>query len=162
MILSLGVFGAYFYFKEHSIQDKEGELPGWIPLMALMVYVVSFSIGFGPIPWLMMGEVFPSRIRGAAASFATALNWGFTFLVTKTFMDLQVIYSKYVLEFSLGYKSLVYVIMTLTILIRNTFFFSAPTLWNNLVSPEQANAPSVEAFKRHFSIRPPNNDQHGN
>ena len=45
---------------------------------------------------------------------------------------------------------------------RNTFFFSAPTLWNNLVSPEQANAPSVEAFKRHFSIRPSNNDQHGN
>ena len=45
---------------------------------------------------------------------------------------------------------------------RNTFFFSAPGLWNNLVSPEQANAPSVEAFKRHFSTRPPNNDQHEN
>ena len=40
---------------------------------------------------------------------------------------------------------------------RNTFFFSAPILWNNLVSPEQANAPSVEAFKRHFSTRPPPN-----
>jgi hypothetical protein len=26
--------------------------------------VVSFSTGFGPIPWLMMGEIFPSRIRG--------------------------------------------------------------------------------------------------
>ena len=45
---------------------------------------------------------------------------------------------------------------------RNTFFFSVPALWNNLVSPEQANAPSVEAFKRHFSNRPPSNDQHGN
>ena len=91
MILSLGVFGAYFYFKEHSVQGGDGsELPGWIPLIALMVYVVSFSVGFGPIPWLMMGEVFPSRIRGTAASFATALNWAFTFVVTKTFMDMQV------------------------------------------------------------------------
>ena len=45
---------------------------------------------------------------------------------------------------------------------RNTFFFSVPALWNNLVSPEQANAPSVEAFKRHFSNRPPSNDQNGN
>ena len=88
MIISLGVFGAYFYFKENS--EEESELPGWIPLIALMVYVVSFSIGFGPIPWLMMGEVFPSRIRGTAASFATALNWAFTFIVTKTFMDMQV------------------------------------------------------------------------
>ena len=41
-----------------------GTTPGWIPLIALVVYVVSFSIGFGPIPWLMMGEIFPSRIRG--------------------------------------------------------------------------------------------------
>lgn len=92
MILSLGVFGAYFYIKDYSSREVAGETPGWIPLIALMVYVVSFSIGFGPIPWLMMGEVFPSRIRGAAASFATAFNWSCTFLVTKTFMDLQVLY----------------------------------------------------------------------
>ena len=100
MILSLAVFGTYFYLKEditntqatlmNSVEKSGTLLPGWIPLMALMVYVVSFSLGFGPIPWLMMGEVFPSRIRGAAASIATALNWAFTFLVTKTFMDLQV------------------------------------------------------------------------
>ena len=59
-------------------------------MIALVVYVVSFSVGFGPIPWLMMGEVFPARIRGAAASLATAFNWACTFIVTKTFMDLQV------------------------------------------------------------------------
>ena len=88
MILSLGVFGAYFYIKD--VAKDIGEPPGWIPLIALVVYVVSFSIGFGPIPWLMMGEVFPSRIRGAAASIATTFNWACTFLVTKTFMDLQV------------------------------------------------------------------------
>ena len=90
-----------------------GTTPGWIPLIALVVYVVSFSIGFGPIPWLMMGEIFPSRIRGIfhffknkskifinlfekykllgpAASFSTAFNWACTFIVTKTFMNLQV------------------------------------------------------------------------
>ena len=66
------------------------EVPGWIPLLALMVYVVSFSIGFGPIPWLMMGEIFPSRIRGPAASISTAFNWTCTFIVTKTFMELKV------------------------------------------------------------------------
>ena len=100
MILSLAVFGTYFYLKDDAtraqsastnlVERSETVLPGWIPLMALMIYVVSFSLGFGPIPWLMMGEVFPSRIRGAAASIAAALNWAFTFLVTKTFMDLQV------------------------------------------------------------------------
>ena len=55
-----------------------------------MVYVVSFSVGFGPVPWLMMAEIFPSRIRGPAASLATAFNWTCTFIVTNSFMNLQV------------------------------------------------------------------------
>jgi facilitated trehalose transporter len=59
-------------------------------MVSLMLYVISFSTGFGPIPWLMMGEIFPGRIRGPAASIATAFNWTCTFIVTKSFMDLQV------------------------------------------------------------------------
>ena len=51
-----------------------GTTPGWIPLIALVVYVVSFSIGFGPIPWLMMGEIFPSRIRGIFLFFQTQIK----------------------------------------------------------------------------------------
>ena len=34
---------------------------------------------------------------------------------------------------------------------RKTFFFSTPKLWNDTISSSQANAPSVEAFKRHFN-----------
>ncbi|KAG8228525.1 hypothetical protein J437_LFUL008982 [Ladona fulva] len=60
----------------------------WLPLTAFVVYVVGFSIGYGPIPWLMMGEVLPAKIRGSAASLATAFNWSCTFIVTKTFRDL--------------------------------------------------------------------------
>jgi facilitated trehalose transporter len=47
--------------------------------------VIGFSLGFGPIPWLMMGEVLPAKVRGPAASVATAVNWSCTFLVTKSF-----------------------------------------------------------------------------
>ena len=32
-----------------------------------------------------------------------------------------------------------------------TFFFSAPSLWNNIVTPAQAVAPSIDAFKDHFT-----------
>lgn len=35
----------------------------------------------------MMGEVFPGRIRGSAAAFATAFNWSCTFIVTKSFPE---------------------------------------------------------------------------
>lgn len=45
------------------------------------------NIFFCSTAWLMMGEVFPGRIRGAAAAFATSFNWSCTFIVTKTFPE---------------------------------------------------------------------------
>jgi hypothetical protein len=37
---------------------------------------------------LMMGEILPGKVRGSAASVATAFNWACTFIVTKTFADI--------------------------------------------------------------------------
>ena len=42
-----------------------------VPKPSSQVYIVSFSLGFGPIPWLLMGELLPSRARGPCAAFAT-------------------------------------------------------------------------------------------
>lgn len=61
---------------------------GWLPLVSFMVYVIAFSLGWGPIPWLFMGEALPNKVRGPAASLVTALNWSCTFLITKTFPSL--------------------------------------------------------------------------
>ncbi|KAK9700641.1 Sugar transporter [Popillia japonica] len=85
MGITLAILGAYFYLL-HIEYDTEGM--GWIPLMSFVVYVLGFSLGFGPVPWLMVGEILPSKIRGSAASLATAVNWSCTFLVTKTFADI--------------------------------------------------------------------------
>lgn len=84
MCITLFTFGTFFYVKE--LMDVTAF--GWIPLMSLIVYVIGFSFGFGPIPWLMMGEILPVKIRGTAASVATAFNWSCTFVVTKTYEDL--------------------------------------------------------------------------
>lgn len=85
MMVTLASLGGYFYVKEVG-----GDVShiGWLPLISLVVFVLSFSLGFGPIPWLMMGEILPAKIRGTAASVATGFNWSCTFIVTKTFADL--------------------------------------------------------------------------
>lgn len=90
MTVSLAALGGYFYAQTHG---GSVESLGWLPLVSLMAYVLCFSLGFGPIPWLMMGEILPAKIRGTAASVATAFNWSCTFIVTKTFRD---IISKYI------------------------------------------------------------------
>uniref|UniRef100_A0A336LSW6 Facilitated trehalose transporter Tret1 n=1 Tax=Culicoides sonorensis TaxID=179676 RepID=A0A336LSW6_CULSO len=85
MIITLATLGAFFYLKSsgHNVENI-----GWLPLASFVIFVVGFSLGFGPIPWLMMGEILPARIRGSAASVATGFNWLCTFVVTKTFVDM--------------------------------------------------------------------------
>ncbi|XP_018578883.1 facilitated trehalose transporter Tret1-like isoform X2 [Anoplophora glabripennis] len=86
MIISLSVLGAYFFLQNEHIVDVKPF--GWLPLIALVIYVLGFSLGFGPVPWLMMGEILPSKIRGPAASVSTAFNWTCTFGVTKAFLPI--------------------------------------------------------------------------
>ncbi|XP_014213486.1 facilitated trehalose transporter Tret1 isoform X2 [Copidosoma floridanum] len=83
MVVSLASLGGYFYMKDYFHMS----VSGYVPLASFIVYVIGFSLGFGPIPWLMMGEILPSKIRGSAASVATSFNWSCTFVVTKIFED---------------------------------------------------------------------------
>lgn len=85
MIITLAALSGFFYAKESG---SDVTSVSWLPLASLVIYVLSFSLGFGPIPWLMMGEILPAKIRGTAASVATGFNWSCTFIVTKTFADL--------------------------------------------------------------------------
>jgi len=83
MIVSLTGLGTFFYFKEHYPEMIDGL--GWIPLGSFMIFVVGFSLGAGPIPWLMLGEIFPQKIRGAGGGIMTAFHWILTFIVIKAF-----------------------------------------------------------------------------
>lgn len=85
MISMLTILGIYYYFKDNQVDVSSY---GWLPLACLVIYVLGFSIGFGPIPWLMLGEILPSKVRGTAASLATGFNWTCTFIVTKTFHNI--------------------------------------------------------------------------
>ena len=62
-----------------------GQQPTWLALAALVAYIVSFSLGLGAIPWLIMGEIFPGHVRALGSSVATMLNWTCSFVVTETF-----------------------------------------------------------------------------
>jgi SP family arabinose:H+ symporter-like MFS transporter len=43
--------------------------------VAVLGYIFCFAFGCGPVPWIMMSEVMPSRIRGPAMSLGTLSNW---------------------------------------------------------------------------------------
>jgi sugar porter (SP) family MFS transporter len=57
-------------------------------IAGLVIYTGSFAIGLGPVFWLMIAEIYPLRIRGAAMSVASTANWGANFIVTISFLTL--------------------------------------------------------------------------
>ena len=58
----------------------------WLSITSLVVYSLAFALAWGPIPWLIMSEIFPTRARGLASGITTLSNWLIAFLVTKTFV----------------------------------------------------------------------------
>ncbi|OXA56451.1 Facilitated trehalose transporter Tret1-2 [Folsomia candida] len=87
MVVALGMLGVYFYLKEAN----GGVMPvglGWLPVTSLAVYVLSYSVGMGPVGYTLMGEILPLQVKGLAGCILTSAKWFMSFLVTKFFQDL--------------------------------------------------------------------------
>lgn len=82
MGLCLTVLGVYFYMKDSG---KDVSAIGWLPLISMVLFIVSFSLGYGPIPWMMMGELLAAEVKGIATALTVLFNWIAVFIVTKSF-----------------------------------------------------------------------------
>ncbi|PKK23746.1 solute carrier family 2 (facilitated glucose transporter), member 10 [Columba livia] len=60
----------------------------WITLLSMMTFVSAFSIGFGPMTWLVLSEIYPAGIRGRAFAFCNSFNWAANLLMSLSFLDL--------------------------------------------------------------------------
>src|SRR6516165_6026866 len=57
-------------------------------LAAANLYIVAFAMSWGPVMWVLLGEMFPNQLRGAALAVSGATNWLSNFAVTVTFLPL--------------------------------------------------------------------------
>ena len=81
-IVGLAILGAAFHFQ------RLASLTEYLAIASLVVYVASFAMGLGPIFWLLISEIYPLKIRGAAMSAVTVANWGLNLVVSVTFLTL--------------------------------------------------------------------------
>lgn len=52
--------GGYFYGEEYNYDVSD---LSFVPLVALCIFVIMFNAGFGPIPWMLVSEIFPPQIK---------------------------------------------------------------------------------------------------
>jgi sugar porter (SP) family MFS transporter len=72
--------------------DGTPSLPGAsgvIALIAANLFVVAFGMSWGPVVWVLLGEMFPNRIRAAALGLAAAGQWAANWAITVTFPELR-------------------------------------------------------------------------
>ena len=80
MCISMIVLGASRYF---------GGFPSSITLICLCCFITGFALGMGPIPWLVISEIFPTKIRGVASGVAAQVNWLGAFIVMKFYVNME-------------------------------------------------------------------------
>jgi MFS transporter, SP family, sugar:H+ symporter len=90
MALTLGVMALVFATAGVAADGKPvlTRADAVIGLVAANLYIVAFGLSWGPVMWVLLGEMFPNRMRGAALAVTGATNWVANFAVTLTFLPL--------------------------------------------------------------------------
>jgi SP family sugar:H+ symporter-like MFS transporter len=87
MALTLGTMAVIFgtaIVKAGNVLELTGN-SGPIALVAANLYVFFFNLSWGPVMWVMLGEMFPNQIRGSGLAVAGLAQWGSNFGITMTF-----------------------------------------------------------------------------
>ena len=87
MAVTLGIMAWIF---GSAALDAGGRLmlparEGTIALIAANAYIFCFGVSWGPVMWVMLGEMFPNQFRGAALSLSGFVQWMSNFAITMTF-----------------------------------------------------------------------------
>lgn len=78
--MAVGAFGVALTFGHAGLE--------LVTMLSIMVYSASFMMSWGPICWVLISEIFPNTIRGAAVAIAVAFQWIFNWLVSASFVPM--------------------------------------------------------------------------
>jgi len=84
MLIALTAIGGIF-----AVGSSDGGIGiGRATVFAVWFYIACFAFSMGPVPWIVMTEIFPLNVRGRAVSIATMSSWGANLIVSFSFLPL--------------------------------------------------------------------------
>jgi sugar porter (SP) family MFS transporter len=81
MTLCMGTLSGCVYLESPALN--------WLPAPTLVLYIFMSTVGFLTLPWAMIGELFPTRVRGLAGGITTCCAYLFSFAVLKTYPEMK-------------------------------------------------------------------------
>ncbi len=90
MMVTLLVMALVFAMADTAADGKPvlSHAAALIGLSAANLYILAFGVSWGPVMWVLLGEMFPNRLHDAALAVCGATNWAPNFVVTVTFQPL--------------------------------------------------------------------------
>ena len=110
LLMIIGSAGMGLFLFAISAAYFTGNFTGYLVLVFIMGYLAFFALSLGPVVWVLIGEIFPNRLRSHATSLAVFCLWGANFVVSFTFPVL-------LKRLQGGYTFLIYSIMCLLCLV---------------------------------------------
>nr|WP_307813270.1 sugar porter family MFS transporter [Streptomyces sp. N35] len=90
MAISLGLAAWAFSYKEGTGDDITlPDLQGTVAIVAANCFVLFFALSWGVVVWVLLGEMFPNKIRAAALGVAAAAQWIANWVITVSFPTLS-------------------------------------------------------------------------
>jgi MFS transporter, SP family, sugar:H+ symporter len=86
--MAVTLFAMVYAFSQGALVDDKLVLPGqsgMIAVIAANLYVIFFNVSWGPVMWVMLGEMFPNQIRGSALAVCGFAQWFANYLIAQAF-----------------------------------------------------------------------------
>jgi facilitated trehalose transporter len=87
MTLAQSAIGLYFYIINNDQVNPDATV-SWIPLALFIMFMIGYSIGFASLPYVLMGELLPSKYRNTLGGIVSSFNLVNNFMVLKLFTTL--------------------------------------------------------------------------
>ncbi|XP_056641901.1 facilitated trehalose transporter Tret1-like [Diorhabda sublineata] len=85
VVLSEVPLGVYSVLRDRDIDV--GSI-SFLPIVSLVVFILTYNVGLGSLPWTVMGELYPSNIKSIGSSVTASFCWMLGFLIVYFFNSL--------------------------------------------------------------------------
>lgn len=90
--ISFCILATSYILKYYKIGQQ---FMSYISVISVLTYVAGFAIGLGPVPWVMLSELYPDDVRGICQGAITSVNWICTFIIAVSFPSLAKLLSQF-------------------------------------------------------------------